>query len=90
MTKAELVSQVADKAGLTKREAEKAVEAITEAVNQALVSGGRIQVRGLGIFEVVQRAAKVGRNPRTGQRVTVPARRAVRFRPARSLRASVA
>ena len=90
MTKAELVSVVADKAGLRKREAEAAVEAITEAVAGALVSGGRIAVRGLGVFEVVQRAATVGRNPRTGQRVTVPPRRAVRFKPARSLRATVA
>jgi DNA-binding protein HU-beta len=89
VTKAELVSVVADKAGLRKREAEAAVEAITEAVCGALVSGGRIAVRGLGVFEVVQRAAKVGRNPRTGQRVTVPPRKAVRFKPARSLRATV-
>jgi nucleoid DNA-binding protein len=49
-----------------------------------------VQVHGLGVFEVVQRAAKVGHNPRTGQRVDIPARRAVRFKPARSLRGAVA
>ena len=90
MTKAELVSLVAEKAGLTKREASAAVDAIIEAVGGALGAGERVRVQGLGIFEVVERAAKVGRNPRTGQRMHVPPRKAVRFRPAHSLKAGVA
>lgn len=90
MTKAELVSLVAEKAGLTKREADKAVDAVVEVVGGTLGAGGRVRVDGLGIFEVVERAAKVGRNPRTGQRVHVPPRKAVRFRASKSLRESVA
>ena len=90
MTKAELVSLVAEKAGLTKREASAAVDAIIEAVGGALGAGERVRVEGLGIFEVAERAAKVGRNPRTGQRVHVPPRKAVRFRSARGLKAGVA
>jgi DNA-binding protein HU-beta len=90
MTKAELVSLVAEKAGLTKREADKAVDAVVEVVGGTLGAGGRVRVDGLGIFEVVQRAAKVGRNPQTGQRIDVPPRKAVRFRPSKSLRESVA
>ena len=89
MKRAELVSYVAAKAGLTRREAAGAVDAVVAAVGGALAAGGRIRVDGLGIFEVVQRAPRVGRNPRTGERVNVPARRAVRYRPAKSLGDSV-
>ena len=90
MTKAELVSLVAEKAGLTKRDADRAVDAVVEVVGGTLGAGGRVRVDGLGIFEVVERAAKVGRNPQTGQRIDVPPRKAVRFRPSKSLRESVA
>lgn len=91
MTRTELVSRVANKAGLTKRAADAVVEEVVVAVAEALRSGGGpVRVHGLGIFEVVQRAAKVGRNPRTGERVDIPAGKAVRFRAARGLRNSVA
>ena len=90
MTKAELVSLVAERAGLTKREADKAVDAVVEVVGGTLGAGERVRVDGLGIFEVVERAAKVGRNPQTGQRIDVPPRKAVRFRPSKSLRERVA
>ena len=90
MTKAELVSLVAEKARLTKRDADRAVDAVVEVVGGTLGAGGRVRVDGLGIFEVVERAAKVGRNPQTGQRIDVPPRKAVRFRPSKSLRESVA
>jgi DNA-binding protein HU-beta len=90
VNRSELVSQVAERAGLTKREAERAVAAVVEAVGEALRSGSEVRLAGLGIFEVVQRAAKVGRNIRTGQRIEVPARRVVRFRAAKPLRDAVA
>lgn len=90
MTKVELVAQVADRVGLTKRDAAAAVEAVVAGIGGALGAGEGVRVDGLGIFEVVERAAKVGRNPRTGQSVPIPARRAVRFRPARALKAKVA
>ena len=90
MTKSELVSLVADKAGLTKRDAARALDAVVAAVGVGLDAGEQVRVDGLGIFEVVPRAAKVGRNPRTGERVDIPAGKAVRFRAARGLRNSVA
>jgi DNA-binding protein HU-beta len=90
VSKADLVAQVAEKAGLTKRDASAAVDALVEALSDALRSGARVHIYGFGVFEVVRRAAKVGRNPRTGQRVDVPARRAVRFRASRLLKEAVA
>ena len=90
MKKVELVSLVAEKAGLTKRDAAKAIDAVVAAVGVGLDAGERVRVEGLGIFEVVQRAAKVGRNPRTAERVEVPAGKAVRFRAAKGLREGVA
>jgi DNA-binding protein HU-beta len=86
VNRAELASRIADGAGLTKRDAVLAVDVLVEVVGEALQQGGVVRLRGLGTLEVVQRKPKVGRNPQTGERIHVPAHRAVRFRAAKVLR----
>ena len=73
MNKTELVANVADKAGLTKKDAEKAVTAFFSSIEEALVAGEKIQLIGFGTFEVKERAARTGRNPQTGKAIQIPA-----------------
>ena len=89
MTKAELVSAIAKGAGLTKKQADAALKAAVSAVSEALKKGERVAVPGFGIFSVRERAARKGRNPRTGGIIEIPARKVVVFRPAKSLREGV-
>jgi len=89
VTKAELASRVSDRAGLSRRAAGLAVAALVEALTTSLSAGERVRLEGLGVFEIVRRGARVGRNPRTGQLVDIPPRPAVRFRPARGLHQTV-
>ncbi len=89
MTKAELVAEVAKQAGITKKEADAAIKAAVSAIASALKKGERIAIPGLGIFSVKQRAARKGRNPRTGQVIQIPARKVVAFKPAKDLRDSI-
>jgi DNA-binding protein HU-beta len=86
MTKSELISKTAEKAGITKVAAEKAVNAAIEAVVEALSKGERVAIPGLGVFNVRQRKARKGRNPRTGKEITIPARKVVAFTAAKSLK----
>lgn len=85
MVKADLVEAIAREAGITKVQAEEAVESIVLALKAALARGERIELRGFGVFEVKPRKRGVGRNPRTGEEVTIPAGRATRFRPGKAL-----
>ncbi|MFN3471030.1 MAG: HU family DNA-binding protein [Aquificaceae bacterium] len=89
MTKAELVSAIAKGAGITKKEADAALKAAIQAVSDALKKGERVAVPGFGIFTVRERAARKGRNPRTGAEIQIPSRKVVVFRPAKDLRESV-
>ena len=89
MTKAELIAKVADNAGTTKRLAEACVNAAVEALAEALSKGERTAIPSLGVFSVAERKARKGRNPRTGEEITIPARKVVVFRPAKSLREKV-
>ena len=73
MNKTELVASVAEKTGLTKKDAEKAVNALFDSVQDALTAGDKVQMIGFGTFEVKERAARKGRNPRTGQDIEIPA-----------------
>ena len=73
MNKVELIAAVAEKAGLTKKDAEKAVAAVVASVEDALVKGDKVQLIGFGTFEVRERAARVGRNPQTKEPVEIPA-----------------
>ncbi len=86
MNKTELVAAVADKAGLTKKDAEAAVKAFTEVVSTQLKKGDKIQLVGFGTFEVSKRAAREGRNPQTGAVMKIPASKAPKFKPGKALK----
>ncbi len=90
LTKAELVSQVAKKAGLKKVDAEKAVNAFIEVVKDNLGKGKGVRLIGFGTFAVRQRKARKSRNPRTGEPITIPATKVPAFKPSASLKALVA
>ncbi len=89
MTKAELVSKIAAKANVTKACAERALNAFLAAAQEALVKKDKITLTGFGTFSVEQRKARVGRNPRTGAEIRIPAAKVVRFRPGKCLKESV-
>lgn len=89
MTKADLVSKMADKAGLTKTDAEKGLNAFLEAVQDTLVSEGKLTLTGFGTFAVEERKARNGRNPRTGEEIQIPACKVVKFRPGKILKDAV-
>lgn len=89
MNKAELVAKVAEKAGITKKDAEKAVAGIFAAVQDALVEGGKVQVLGFGTFEVKERAARTGRNPQTGEELQIAASKNPSFKPGKALKEAV-
>jgi DNA-binding protein HU-beta len=89
MTKAELVTAIAKGAGITKKQADAALKTAVEAVSNALKKGERVAIPGFGIFSVRERAARKGRNPRTGAVIDIPARKVVVFRPAKDLRGGV-
>ena len=85
MTKSELIDAVAERAGLTRRVADEIVNAVFAAMEDALARGDRIEIRGFGSFKVKHYAAYIGRNPRTGDRVAVPAKVAPVFKPGREM-----
>jgi DNA-binding protein HU-beta len=89
MTKTELVDKLAKETGLTKAHAKQVIEAILAQTTKALKKEGRFALAGLGTFEVVKRAKRQGRNPRTGEPVAIKARKAVKFRPSKSLKDAV-
>ena len=89
MKKAELVEAVAEKAGLTKADATRAIEALFDTVKTAMVKGERVAIPGFGTFSVGERAAREGRNPRTGATVQIAARKAVTFKAGSALKETV-
>ena len=89
MTKADLVSKMADAAGITKAVAEKALNSFIAAVSDALADGDKITLVGFGTFDVAERSARGGRNPRTGETIKIPASKAVRFKAGNKLKESV-
>ncbi|MGQ9859803.1 MAG: HU family DNA-binding protein [Thermodesulfobacteriota bacterium] len=89
MTKTELVGAMAAQAGISKAAAEKALKAFTEGVTKALKKGDKVSLVGFGSFEVSKRAARKGRNPRTGAEIKIKASKVPRFRPGRSLKEAV-
>ncbi len=82
----QLVEHVAQRTGLSKAQAKQAVSAVFEAMGERLAAGDRIQVSGFGSFEIRNRAERQGTNPRTREKVTIPASKAVGFRAASSLK----
>lgn len=89
MKKVELVEAVAEEAGLTKSDATKAIEAFQKVVTETLANGDKIPLVGFGTFAVSRREAREGRNPRTGETVTIAARNAVTFKPGSALKDAV-
>ena len=89
MNKADLVAKVAEKSGVTKKDAEKAVAGIFAAVQEALVADDKVQVLGFGTFEVKERAARTGRNPQTGEELQIAASKNPSFKPGKALKEAV-
>ncbi len=87
MIKLDIVNLVADRTGVPKQKAEQVVDSLFEAMKQALAAGKRIELRGFGVFVVKPRKRGVGRNPRTGQEVPIPAGKTIRFKPGKELSA---
>ena len=86
MNKTELIAAVAEKAELSKKDAEKAVKAFTDVVSEELVNGGKIQIVGFGTFEVSERAAREGRNPKSGEVMNIPASKTPKFKAGKALK----
>ena len=86
MNKTELVAIVAEKSGLTKKDAERVVSATFETITAELVKGEKIQISGFGIFETKEREARVGRNPRTKEAIQIPASKAPTFKASKTLK----
>lgn len=86
MNKTELIAVVAEKAELSKKDAEKAIKAFTDTVSEELVKGGKIQLVGFGTFEVSERAAREGRNPHTGEPMPIAASKAPKFKAGKALK----
>ena len=85
MNKTELIAAVAEKAEISKKDAEKAVKAFTDAVAEELAKGGKVQLVGFGNFEVSERPAREGRNPRTGETMTIAASKTPKFKAGKAL-----
>ncbi len=90
MNKTELIAAVAEKAGLTKKDAERVLTAAFDTITVSLAKGDRVQVSGFGIFEVKAREARVGRNPRTKETIQIPATKTPVFKAAKALKDTVA
>lgn len=89
MNKSELVASVAEAAELTKKDAEKAVNAVFASVQKALVEDDKVQIIGFGTFEVRTRAARKGRNPQTGETIEIPASKNPVFKAGKALKEAV-
>ena len=90
MKKAELIAAIAEKANLSKKDAEKALAAVLETVEGALVAGDKVALVGFGTFEVRTRNARTGRNPRTKETITIPASKQPVFKAGKALKDAVA
>lgn len=89
MTKAELISAVAEKSDLTKKDSDKAVSAVIDAITEALVQGEKVSLVGFGTFEVKDRAARKGINPRTKEPMPIPASKLPAFKAGKALKEAV-
>lgn len=89
MNKAELISAVAEKTGLSKKNTESAVNAVIDIIGDALTGGDKVQLVGFGSFEVKQREARIGRNPKTKQEISIPASKSPVFKPGKALKDAV-
>ena len=89
MNKTDLVEVVAFKADLSKKDAEAAVKAVTEAIAEALAAGDKVQLIGFGTYAVKERAAREGRNPKTGEKMTIAASKTPTFTPGKAFKDAI-
>ena len=89
MNKVELIAQIAEKSGLSKKDAEKALAATVDAITEAVSTGDKVQLVGFGSFEVKKKAAHMGRNPKTKEAIEIPATRVPVFKAGRALKDAV-
>ena len=89
MTKADLINAIAEKAEFSKKDSEKALNAVIASITDALVSGDKVQIVGFGTFEVRQRDAKEAINPRTKEKIQIPAKKAPAFKAGKALKDAV-
>ena len=90
MNKTELIAEVANKAGLSRKDAEKALGAVVETITEAVCAGDKVQLVGFGSFETKQREARTGRNPKTKETIEIPATRVPVFKAGKALKDAVA
>ena len=90
MNKTELIAEVANKAGLSRKDAEKALGAVVETITEAVVTGDKVQLVGFGSFETKQREARTGRNPKPKETIEIPATRVPVFKAGKALKDAVA
>ena len=86
MNKSDLVAAIAEKAEMSKKDAEKALKAFEDVVTEELTNNGKVQLVGFGTFDVAERAAREGRNPQTGEAMPIPASKAPRFKAGKALK----
>ncbi len=89
MNKAELVEEVSEEVGLSKRETQKVIDAIVGTITDTLTAGEKVTLVGFGTFGVRQRMARTGRNPQTGATIQIPAKRVAKFLPGKTLKEKV-
>ncbi len=89
MNKAELISAISEQANLTKKDAESALSAVIDVIKETLVKGDKVSLIGFGTFEVRTRAAREGKNPRTGEKINIAACKAPAFKPGKALKDKV-
>lgn len=89
MNKAELITAVAQKSGLTRKDADKVVASVLDSITETLAKGEKVSLVGFGTFEVKERAARTGKNPATGATIEIPASKAPAFKPGKAFKDSV-
>lgn len=89
MNKAELINAVSEKTGLSKKDSEKAINATFDTIGESLEAGERVQLVGFGAFDIKERAAHIGRNPKTKEKIEIPASRVPTFKAGKALKDSV-
>ena len=89
MNKTELIAAVAEKSGMTKKDAEKALTAVVDTLTEALVKGDKVTLVGFGAFETKTREARIGRNPKTKETIEIPASTSVTFKASKTLKDAV-
>ena len=89
MNKTELINAVAEKADISKKDAEIAITAVVDSITEALIDGEKVQLVGFGSFEVKRRAERLGRNPKTKEAIKIPASKAPVFKPGKALKDAV-